>query len=284
MNPTDALITQVRAYIAQQDAALLPTFDVMAQEARFARDWLDEDLHALPSGATILEVGGGIFLLSVLLARMGFHVTTIEPIGEGFGEFAAIQQQVLAYAATQPIALTKIDAKVEDYHASNAFDFACSVNVMEHVDDVKAAIVNVVAALKPQGSYRFFCPNYRFPYEPHFNIPIVWDKEVTQFLFHARIHNHPMPDPIGAWYSLNWITVATVARIVRAMPHARLQCRRDITSRLLVRAVTDEAFAARRSKLLVRAIRILTALRLHRLANLLPATLQPAMDCRITRG
>jgi len=43
----------------------------MAGEARFARGWLDEDLRRLPRGASILEVGGGVFLLAALLTRTG---------------------------------------------------------------------------------------------------------------------------------------------------------------------------------------------------------------------
>ena len=42
---------------------------------------------------------------------------------------------------------------------------------MEHVDDVPLVLRRVMSALRPGAAYRFVCPNYRFPFEPHFDIP-----------------------------------------------------------------------------------------------------------------
>eukprot|EP00494_Astrolonche_serrata_P011852 UN11950 len=53
---------------------------------------------------------------------------------------------------------------------------------MEHVDDVDQVIRNVADSLRHGGTYRFTCPNYFFPYEPHFNIPTLLSKNLTEKL------------------------------------------------------------------------------------------------------
>lgn len=273
----DAYFARMRSAVAAQQPAMLPLFDTMAGEARFARQWLAADLTALPNGAAILEVGGGTFLLGCLLAEEGFAVTSIEPVGDGFGEFAVLAKLILHEARKQP---TLAACRAEDFASDVRFDFAFSVNVMEHVDDVGVVIDRVIAVLNPGASYRFFCPNYLFPYEPHFNIPTFFTKAWTYRLLRNKIDHHPMHDPAGAWASLNWITVPKVLRLARRRGlHAT--CNRHLLVALLERAVSDTEFAARRSSGVVGLIRGLVTLRLHRLAALVPVSIQPAMDVRL---
>lgn len=270
-------ITRLRLVVEAQHPALLPLFETLAGEAAFARDWLNDDLKALPHDAALLEVGGGTFILSCLLAEEGFSVTSIEPVGDGFGAFQALAAIVLATATAQPVIAS---VRGEDFLSDPHFDFAFSVNVMEHVDKPDAVVARVIAAMRPSASYRFFCPNYLFPYEPHFNIPIVWNKDITQFLFHEKISKHPMPDPIGTWGSLNWITVPKVRSMAKKMGLAT-DCNKQLFVEILERAVRDEQFAARRSKWMVVMIRMLVKLRLHKLAVMVPVSIQPAMDVRL---
>ena len=65
----DGFLAALRQDLDARVPHLLPLFDVMAGEARFARAWLDEDLKRLPKAAPILEVGGGVFILACQLAR-----------------------------------------------------------------------------------------------------------------------------------------------------------------------------------------------------------------------
>lgn len=277
-NPNEFFAQLRHAVMARPE--LLALFDTMAAEAAFAYDWLRDDLAALPPGARLLEAGGGTFILGCWLAQQGFAVTSIEPVGDGFGEFPALAQIVLATSAAQP---TIARVRGEDFVSEPLFDFAFSVNVMEHVEDPQAVISRVMAALKPTASYRFFCPNYLFPYEPHFNMPTLLSKEVTQFVFHEKIRTHPMSDPIGTWGSLNWITVPKVRRVARAQGLA-MHCNRQLFVSILERAVRDPQFAARRSGWMVALIRAVVAWRLHRLAVLVPVSVQPAMDVRLRRA
>ena len=48
------------------------------------------------------------------------------------------------------------------------------------------------------------CPNYDFPYEPHFVIPIIINKKFTKFFFKNKINNHEKKtNEIGLWEGLN---------------------------------------------------------------------------------
>jgi SAM-dependent methyltransferase len=256
-------------------------FDTMAAEARFAQAWLTGDLARLPRGSSLLEVGGGIFLLSCHLAADGFDVTAIEPTGQGFSEFRRLGNIVLELATAKP---TIAACKAEDFVSHKRFDFAFSLNVMEHVDMPDRAIERVSDVLKPGASYRFLCPNYLFPYEPHFNIPTLLTKRLTWRLLRRRIEgNTAMDDPDGVWRSLNWITVAKVRRFVAREATLTSYFHRATLVWILERGLNDSEFAARRAGWMVAAIRMTVAMRLHHLAGYIPALVQPIMDTRLTK-
>lgn len=277
----DEFLFRIRTHLDSHARELLPLFDTMAAEAKFARQWLSEDLAQLPSQPALLEVGGGVFLLSCQLAAEGFDITAIEPTGEGFNEFKQLGEIVLELAAVNP---TIAPCKAEDFVSDKRFDFAFSLNVMEHIDLPEEAIARVSDVLKPGASYHFMCPNYVFPYEPHFNMPTVLTKRLTARVMRRRIEDSSrMEDPEGVWRSLNWITVPKVARFARRDPRLTLDFRRGTMVSMLERALMDKEFASRRPDWMVSGIRMAVGLRLHRLAGLIPATLQPVMDVRLTK-
>ena len=280
----ESFLNHVQAYLDATAPELRPLFDTMAGEARFARDWLADDLARLPRGAAILEVGGGVFLLTCQLAREGFAVTAIEPTGDGFGAFQRLGAVVLQQARVMGAVPTIAECKAEDFSAAAPFDYAFSLNVMEHIEQPAAAMARVSAVLKPGACYRFLCPNYLFPYEPHFNIPTFGNKRLTERLMRRAIFDTTrVDDPAGLWKSLNWITVLDVRRDVAADASLRLTFERKTLVWMLERAVRDAGFAARRAGWMIAIIRLLVALKLHRLAGLIPAVLQPIMDVRLEK-
>jgi hypothetical protein len=111
-------------------------------------------------------------------------------------------------AATNGFATQLLVIPAESLAIQDTFSFAFSINVMEHVEDVGAVIHRVCESLNATGSYRFTCPNYLFPYEPHFNIPTLISKSLIERVFRKKIdENKAVPDPGGVWNSLNWISV-----------------------------------------------------------------------------
>lgn len=221
-------------------------------------------------------------LIACQLQREGFAVTALEPIGPGFTVFAELQKKILEYAVRKGCAPCVLPIPVEKLAAPNNFSLAYSFNVMEHVADVPAALTQVVNALKDGGEYRFTCPNYLFPYEPHFNIPTLFSKHLTAWVFRRRIEvSLNVSDPDGTWNSLNWITVPQVRRTLKEIGHVRFRFDRTFLERTLMRIASDPVFAARRSLWLRRLLTITVQLGLHRLARLIPATLQPIIDCHV---
>ncbi|CDZ73248.1 Hypothetical protein NGAL_HAMBI2610_48780 [Neorhizobium galegae bv. orientalis] len=279
------LIGDVEQEIREKNPALLPIFGVYAEEARFGRRWLASSLDTLEFGSSILEVGAGTMLLAVQLVREGFHVAALEPISDGFSHFDELQTIVLSLAARSATMPEICRISIDDLSAVDTFDFAFSVNVMEHVPDVASAIHHTFSALTKGGTYRFTCANYLFPYEPHFDFPTLISKTATEFVFRNRIRRtERLLDPEGVWKSLNWITVPQVRAICRNLPNASMTFATNMLESSLERVLVDSNFAERRSPFIRVCSRLLVTTRLHSLSRYVPAFMQPVLDCSIRKS
>ncbi len=279
----EIFLAELRAEISSCSRAdTLELFDVFSQEARVCRAWLNSNLNSLPAGSSILEVGAGLMLMGCQLQREGFFVTALEPIGPGFTVFSELQKKILEFATSRGFAPTVLSIPVEELVTENVFSLAYSFNVMEHVANVPTAIAKVLNALKEGGEYRFTCPNYLFPYEPHFNIPTLFSKRLTAWVFWSKI-NRPKGDSdlSGLWASLNWITVPQIRHVLSEIGNITFWFDRTFLVHTLARIESDPIFAARRSPWLCRLLTTTVHLGLHRWARLIPATLQPIIDCHI---
>ncbi|MCX7144233.1 MAG: hypothetical protein NT123_24995, partial [Proteobacteria bacterium] len=273
----------VRIRVEQRAPQLLILFDTYAGEARFGRSFVEADLSGLPADARVLEIGAGALLLSCQLCREGFDVTALEPIGQGFSHFGQLQEIVKECAEIESCLPHLLVCPAEKLVAPGAFNYVFSINAMEHVADWHVVLLRVMACLKTGAHYRFTCPNYLFPYEPHFNIPTLFSKRLTGLVLGSRIWgNRSMPDPEGTWLSLNWITLPAVSAAVRRMPGIRIGFNKQTLVTTLARAIDDPEFSSRRSGWLMGFLRIVVRLRLHRLAGIIPVAMQPIMDCTLT--
>lgn len=281
---TEFWLDEVRARFVVSAPELLPLFNTYQAEAVFGRNYIESDLRRLRPGARILEVGAGSFLLSCQLAREGFDVTALEPVGEGFSHFDQMRQLVLVEARSQGCCPTIFNYPAEAIDAVDRFDYAFSVNVMEHVNDVSSVLEKVGQSLVVGAGYRFTCPNYLFPYEPHFNIPTFFSKPLTERMLRRKIFaNRTLPDPGGTWKSLNWINVVQIKRVVRRLSGLKVTFNRSMLPSTLERMALDTEFAVRRSPAMRSLILFLVRLRIHVLFCVIPAAMQPIMDCRIEK-
>ena len=252
-------------------------------EAHFGAEIIDAEMSQLPRGARVLEVGAGMLLLSCALRSAGYHVSAVEPVGIGFSHIDRLRELVWNYAADRGCCPEVRPIKAEQLVADAEFDFAFSMNVMEHVDDVPVVLRRVLSALRPGATYRFVCPNYRFPYEPHFGMPTLFSKALTGRVLRTRIlESRTVIDPDGTWQSLNWISVASVRRTCRHLG-VEPEFDRAISSRYVRRVIGDPSFQRRHSGAIAVLGASLDAIGVTRLLTLLPAGTQPAMSCRITR-
>ena len=276
------LISDIRTIVLREDKTLLDSFDIYAQEARFSRFVFDSDIKKLKPGASILEIGAGMMLLSCQLKKEGFNMTALEPFGDGFSHFAHLQRLVKNYAAESEIEPIYLECGAEEIKLTNEFDYAFSSNVMEHVGDVGEVLAKVTASLKANSIYRFICPNYAFPYEPHFNMPTLGSKRLTERMMWKRIKgDNKLPDPIGTWKSLNWITPKMVKRICHNKLNLDAQFNSNIFIHYLQRSLNDPLFQQRRGKHLSRFMRLLNSIGIFKIIYLAPIQWLPVMDCSI---
>lgn len=274
----------VRLKFLKYAPELLALFDVYATEAEFGRRYINSDLENLGPGAKILEIGAGSLLLSCQLAREGFDITALEPVGCGFSHFDKMRQIVLSEANLLGCRPNLLNCPAEELDFGDRFDYAFSINVMEHVKDVKIVLEKVGNQLNTFGVYRFTCPNYLFPYEPHFNIPTFIFKWPTKALMWSKIKSSKcVSDPVGTWDSLNWINAIQIKLIIRQIFDLKVTFNRNFLVSTLERVALDPEFSSRRSPLIRRLSLMLVRLHIHHLFFLVPAAIQPIIDCRIQK-
>jgi SAM-dependent methyltransferase len=277
-------LTLLRQRVESSEPDLIDIFETYAAEAKFGRAFINDDLKELPRGSLLLEVGAGAMILSCQLIREGFSVSALEPTGTGFSHFERLRCLVLECASTLNCKPSYIQTAAEDLDSKSIFDFAFSVNVMEHVNDVGNVLERVGTSLKLGAKYRFTCPNYYFPYEPHFNIPTLFSKKLTEKFFNRRIfESSDVLDPVGVWDSLNWINVTQIKKFQKRTEGFEVQFNRSFLVSIIERIGTDREFALRRSPLMRGFLLWIVKLHLHKIAVLIPVITQPVIDCAITR-
>jgi SAM-dependent methyltransferase len=278
-------LAQLRLRILSSGPNLIEIFDLYASEAKFGRNYIASELGKLEPNAEVLEVGAGSLILSTQLVREGFKLTALEPTGSGFSHFNQLREIVMNEAKLSGCMPNLIEISAESLNISNHFNFVFSVNVMEHVNDIELTIIKVMQSIKPGGEYKFTCPNYIFPYEPHFNIPTVISKSLTEKLFSKRIYSRKeILDPKGLWDSINWITVTRLRSFAKKSRALSLKLRTDLFNEMIIRTVSDEEFSKRRSPFIKRLLSLVIKLRVNRVVQHIPAIFQPVIDCSFIKS
>jgi hypothetical protein len=115
--------------------------------------------------------------------------------------------------------------------------------VLEHVSSFSQAIRNSLRYLSKDGLMIHSCPNYAFPFEPHFGAPLVpFFPSMTRFFLPAAVRHS------GLWKSLNFVTYTDVRRVIRGTEYA-VQFRRGTMTKSFSRLRNDAEFLRRHSLL-----------------------------------
>lgn len=227
------------------------------------------------TGKRILEVGAGVTLLSLNLASRDLRITALEPGANGFDSSALFSNAVFGAAIRQWVDgedLPLLDLEVErlDPEQHGRFDLIFSVNVLEHIPDLRRAIAAMERVLAPNGMMLHMCPNYAIPYEPHFGIPLVPLAPRLTALLAPRITGDPI------WPSLNFVTHRQIRKLGRS-------CGLNATFRpaMLYEAFTrldaDEKFSSRHAGLVARLHRVLRQTGALQLLRYLPPAMATPM-------
>jgi len=268
----------VEGFILSERPELISLFFTYQNEAIAARKLLDSSLKELNSGARILEVGGGILALAVQLASEGFTVTTVEPVGEGFACISFIMDVFMEIAKDENLVFNVIQSPIEDCEFDHKFDYIFSINVMEHLKNPYPVLLQMVSTLENGGKYRFFCPNYDFPYEPHFGKWLFLRKNKAFYLQGGRAKSNSMPleETLGLHRSLNYITLNKISKYCE-LKRIKIIPRRKAFYGLLERAIYDEGLSARHG-VLTSIVKLIYFFKFHHLAKIVPVRYQPVMD------
>jgi len=270
-------IERLQSLLEDNDERFRRSFITYVNEALFFDSVLEGDLYNVKRPATVLEVGAGIGLLSMLVSLRGFKVIGYEPESDGFNRMERIRQILLDCWIGPEIQVTFInDFFTKDIAENSEFDFAFAINVIEHVPDPASLVQIVTSGLSSTGRARFICPNYDFPYEPHISIPTVWNKRLTKRIFRKQICSSPIENIEGFWSDLSWPSVRTLKRNLGAMRIHPDFGRRAMMS-YVNRLSTDNQFVERKGSLFGLARTLLVPL-LSIGSKVLPVRFLPIID------
>ena len=222
--------------------------DIWVNEALFGYGQIIEHIENLDHRSSILEVGcGSGILLSMFSSRFKkLYFQGIEPFGDGFSSISKLNQ----FIKKQGVNILNVG--YEDFKPKKKYDLIYCVNVFEHLKDWKFFIQSIELWLKKNGRLIILCPNYGFPYESHFGIPVIFNKKTTYLLFRSHIDRYEVNNSVkGLWHSLNFVTKKKLVNFVKKNSSLVLIDDMSIMDTMLNR-LTDDIEFSRRHKILGR--------------------------------
>ncbi len=225
----------------------MPKGSTYLDEAEFGLRQILPFLADLPENARVLEVGSGpCILLAEIAGRFPrMNVMGIEPMSDGFAFF---QDFISEMRAVRPSMNVHLDG-YESFSSDSTWDLIFLVNVFEHLPDWRHFLGFVERSLAVGGHCVILCPNYGFPYESHFKLPVLWNKRITGKVFRNKIDRfEEINNNVGLYRSLNFVRLSHVRRAVRDMD-LNLKVDSGIISEMIDRLDVDDAFRERQKVL-----------------------------------
>lgn len=224
----------------------IPNSAVWVAEAEFGLRYIREYMQELPVSSSILEVGcGSGILLSMLAEEFPSHnFQGIEPFGDGFGSLRELNSLV------KESGVQIANTGYENFSNTEKFDCIYCVNVFEHVKNWRHFLDWISASLAEGGVFVVLCPNYSFPYESHFRIPIIFNKKLTKSLFSKYLREFEIEhDFDGLWNSLNFVTKKDVKKYIDLQKSLGLTLTDDVAiiDDMVNRLAFDTEFQKRQS-------------------------------------
>jgi hypothetical protein len=159
-------------------------------------------------------------------------------------------------------------------------DYSFAINVIEHVPDFKVLISDALKLKTSKGVMRIICPNYAIPYEPHLELPIVFNKNLTWRIFKRRILNSPMDNPREFWKDLSWPSQRQLNKILKELD-IEAEFSRDATNFYINKALHDTTFLNRKGRVIGTLIKAFAFVAKH-LIRFIPISLIPIIDCKVS--
>lgn len=265
--PTDTISQQVAAEIDHNVDDIRNLIITYINEANvtldLAKGYLRKDIP-------ILEVGAGLCLLSLFLKQEGYSVTALEPALGGYALFEHTKNAILQHFASIDITVLDCAAQELNPERHGRFKFIYSNNVMEHIPAWKDALVAMAGVLESDGVMVHSCPNYTFPYEPHYGVPVLRRLPGLSRWFLAGSHD------MEIWDSLNFISASQVSKFGNNN-HYKVTLAPGLLYKAFARLENDDLFSARHGKLLGWLGKIVTRTKIGKLIEMIPANMVTPM-------
>jgi len=230
-------------------------------EARFALrvvgPWLKRN-------ARILEVGSGTGVTAYFLKSEGFDITALEPVGIGYDFMGAAFEAMKHFHPHLELTMLPIGAEALDPKVHGIFDLVFSIHVLEHLPDLSLGLHAMDKVVAPAGVMVHAFPNYYFPYDPHFGIPLIpfWPA-MTRLILPRRI------SASGKWKSINFINAGNLDAFGRKKGYST-DYSPGVLTEMINRMDTDREFSKRHSGFAGMVIRLLKRLKILALIGRVP--------------
>ena len=190
----------------------------------------------------VLEVGCGIGVLLASLKEKFPNLTVegIEPYKSGFERLKNAKNII-------PKNININYLKFENFQPKKKYDIIYSVNVFEHLLNWELYLKKTKQWLNPGGINIILCPNYSFPYESHFKVPVILNKKITYFLFKNKIKKFENKNKaFGLWESLNFVKMREIRKYC-LNNNLKFKYCSEIFNDIINRIDEDEEFKKRQS-------------------------------------
>ena len=176
--------------------------EIWINEALFGFNHIKEFCKNLDTNNSVLEIGSGSGILLNLLSENfdDLNFEGIEPFGAGFSSLTSLN----SLSRENGVSIKNIG--YEDLSPNYKYDLIFCINVFEHLNNWRNFLKKMSSLLKKNGKLIVLCPNYGFPYESHFRIPVLFNKKITYCFFKKFIRRFENKnDCLGLWESLNFV-------------------------------------------------------------------------------
>ena len=241
--------------------------DIWINEALFGFHHIKEYCKKLEGNNKVLEIGSGSGILLNLLSENFKDIIFegIEPFGEGFSSLNYLN----SFSRENGVSIKNIG--YEELSSNNKYDLIFCINVFEHLNNWRNFLKKMSSLLKKNGKLIVLCPNYGFPYESHFRIPILLNKKITYCFFKKFIRSFENKnDCVGLWESLNFVKKRDVIDYLKDSIYSKNLAMKDNLSILdfMVNRITSDREFRKRQRIIgtiaiaLRGIGILNILKL----------------------
>ena len=203
----------------------------------------------------------------------------IEPFASGFDSLSEFNELNMI-VKNNNISIKNVS--FEKFNTKTKYDLIYCVNVFEHLNSWRNFLLTATKWLSKDGKIVILCPNYGFPYESHFNIPVIINKSFTYSIFKKSIIKQEKDMRIeGTWKSLNFVKKREVIHFIKSNPSLELFDDISITDVIIKRFMNDKEFGKRQMLMGVIAV-FVQKIGLLKILKLFP-TILPYMKLEVRR-